>query len=89
MISNDGNIWFTKKKDQNTVFAYLTENPRWVRGMRKDFLLRSVKATENTKINVLGQSGNLVEYMPGVDATSYFEQTPALKDILISGGHEF
>ena len=75
VISNEGNIWFTKKKDENTVFAYLTGNPQWVRGARKDFILRSVKATKNTKISVLGQSGNLVEYMPDVDASSYFEQT--------------
>ena len=75
IIGNEGNIWFTKKKDQNTVFAYLTGNPRWVRGARKDFLLKSVKATKKTKISVLGQSGNLVEYMPHVDAASYFEQT--------------
>ena len=74
VISNEGNIWFTKKKGQNTVFAYLTENPRWVRGARKDFLLKSVKATKKTEISVLGQSGNLVEYMPEVDASSYFEQ---------------
>ncbi len=76
ITSNEGNIWFTKQKDQNTVFAYLTDIPDWVRGTRKDFLLKSVKATRKTRISVLGQSGNVVEYMPDVDGTASYEQTP-------------
>ncbi|MDN5215217.1 alpha-L-fucosidase [Fulvivirgaceae bacterium BMA12] len=76
ITSNEGNIWFTKQKDQKTVFAYLTDIPNWVRGNRKDFLLKSVKATRKTRISVLGQSGNVVEYMPDVDGTASYEQTP-------------
>lgn len=75
IISNESNIWFTKKKDENTVFAYLTGIPNWPRGERKQFLLRSIKATAATKISVLGQSGNLVEYQPENDGKAYFEQT--------------
>lgn len=77
IISNEGPIWFTKKKDENAVYAYLTNIQDWPRGQRKSFLLRSVKATSATKISVLGQSGNLVEYQPENDGKAYFEQSAA------------
>ncbi|MCP5110482.1 MAG: alpha-L-fucosidase [bacterium] len=68
-------IWFTKQKDADTVYAFLTRIPDWPRGERRDFLLRSVKATSGTKISVLGHAGEIVEYMPHVDGTPRFEQT--------------
>lgn len=74
-ITNDGNIWFTKAKDADTVYVFLTEIPDWERGARREFLLRSLQSTEMTKVNVLGQSGRVVEYMPDADATARFEQT--------------
>jgi alpha-L-fucosidase len=75
-VANEGDIWFTKSKDADTVYAFLTGIPDWERGTRREFLLRSVAASEDTKINVLGQSDRVVEYMPEVDATSRFTQTP-------------
>jgi alpha-L-fucosidase len=75
-VTNEGDIWFTKSKDSDTVYAFLTGIPDWERGTRREFRLRSVAASNDTKINVLGQSGRVVEYMPDVDATSRFTQTP-------------
>ncbi|WKN44956.1 alpha-L-fucosidase [Tunicatimonas pelagia] len=74
-VSHEGDIWFTRHRENNTVYAYLTNQPNWTRGDRKEFLLRSVKATADTKISVLGQSGNLVEYQPDTDGTARFEAT--------------
>lgn len=74
IITNEENIWFSKTKNGNTVYAYLTKMPNWPRGERKDFVLKSIKSTAQTKISVLGQSGELVEYNPNADATSRFEQ---------------
>lgn len=74
IITNEENIWFSKSKHENTVYAYFTKMPNWKRGDRKEFVFKSVKSTANTKINVLGQSGELVEYNPSADATSRFEQ---------------
>jgi alpha-L-fucosidase len=48
--------------------------PDWPRGERREFLLRSLQSTTETKVSVLGQSGELVEYNPGVDATTRFAQ---------------
>jgi alpha-L-fucosidase len=75
-VTNEGNIWFTKSKDSASVYAFLTGIPDWERGTRREFLLQSVAATDATEVNVLGQSGRVVEYMPDVDATSRFTQTP-------------
>jgi len=75
VVSNEDNIWFTKKKDQDTVYVFLTRNPNWPRGERREFLLRSVSATPATRISVLGHGGKIVEYQPGNDGAPRFEQT--------------
>lgn len=74
IITNEENIWFTKSKDENTVFAYLTKLPDWPKGERREFVLKSVKSTKKTKISVLGQSGELLEYNPDADVSSSFKQ---------------
>ncbi|WP_020530615.1 alpha-L-fucosidase [Flexithrix dorotheae] len=74
IITNEENIWFTRKKDASTVYAYITKLPDWPRGERKEFVLKSVKATKNTKVSILGQTGEVVEYNPDADGKTYFEQ---------------
>jgi len=76
IVRNEGDIWFTKSKDGKTVYAYLTNMPDWPRGERRSFLLKSVKTTAQTEVSVLGQTGNVVEYQPGNDGKTRFEQTP-------------
>ncbi len=61
-VIREGNIWFTKAKDDDTVYAFLTKLPDWKRGDRKEFTLRSVRATDQTTVSVLGQSGRVLEY---------------------------
>jgi alpha-L-fucosidase len=75
VVAREENVWFTKKKDANTVYAFLTRLPDWPRGARKDFQLRSVEATDKTKISVLGHAGKWSEYDPDRDVTPRFEQT--------------
>ena len=75
IIPNEENIWFTASKDQKTVYAVLTGLPNWARGARKEFIIKSVKATSKTEISVLGQNDKVVEYTPDVNPESRFEQT--------------
>lgn len=75
IVTREGDIWFTKEKDADTVYAFLTRVPDWSRGSRKEFVLHSVKATERTEISVLGHGGVFSEYQPGNDVTPRFEQT--------------
>ena len=75
IVPREEDIWFTRKKNADTVYAFLTRRPDWPRGERRDFLLRSVKAGAGTRISVLGHNGRVVEYMPEVDGAPRFEQT--------------
>ncbi len=75
ILPNEENTWFTWKPAEKTLYAFLTKIPDWQRGARKEFLLKSVEASENTEVSVLGQSGELIEYQPNADAATRFDQT--------------
>ncbi len=75
IITNEENTWFTSTKDGKTVYAYLTKMPDWPRGERREFILKSIKATSDTKVSVLGQTGEVVEYNPDADGMARFEQS--------------
>ena len=74
ILPNENNIWFTWKPEEKTLYAILTKNPNWPRGERREFIIKSVQATDKTEVSVLGHAGELVEYNPNTDATTYFEQ---------------
>ncbi len=65
-VIREGDIWFTKAKDADTVYAILTKLPNWRKGERKDFVLQTVRATDQTEVSVLGQSGRVLEYNTSV-----------------------
>ena len=73
VVTNEGNLWFTKKKDENTVYVFIMRTP-WKMGERKKFSLRSVRATASTQLSVLGSDGKILEYQPEADAASHFRQ---------------
>lgn len=75
IVTNEEDIWFTQKKDGSAVYAFLTRVPDWKRGSRMEFTLRSVQATADTQISVLGHAGEVVEYNPNADPSPRFEQT--------------
>lgn len=74
VVTNEGNVWFTRKKGEDTVYAIITKTP-WVMGERKSLTLRSVKATGATRVSVLGHGGRLLEYRPDVDPQPRWTQT--------------
>ena len=74
IVTNEGDIWLSKHKTENTVYAYLTGQENWPRGERREFVLRSILSDNRTKISVLGQTGRVVEYMPEVDGMASFTQ---------------
>lgn len=73
-VVREGDIWFTKAKDGSALYAFLTGETEWKRGDRKEFTMKSARATANTVLSVLGHGGELVEYYPEIDATPRFEQ---------------
>jgi alpha-L-fucosidase len=74
VITNEGDIWFTKKKDSSALYALVESDKPWPRATWKDFTLHSVRATSKTEISVLGQNDKVVEYHPEITPKSSFHQ---------------
>ena len=74
VITNEGNIWFTKKKDSKTLYAIVESDTPWERATWKEFVLHSVRATDKTQVNVLGQNDEVVEYHPEIVPKSTWHQ---------------
>ncbi|SMP77080.1 alpha-L-fucosidase [Neorhodopirellula lusitana] len=62
IVTNEENIWFTRNKDEDTVYVFLTRQKNWDRKDRREFVIGSVSATEDTTMTVLGHNGQVVEY---------------------------
>jgi alpha-L-fucosidase len=73
VVTNEGNLWFTKRRDEDTVYVFIT-NTAWVMGERKAFRVRSIRPTAQTQLSVLGADGKTLEYRPDVDASPRFRQ---------------
>ena len=74
VITNEGDIWFTKKKDSKTLYAIVESDAPWPRATWKEFTLHSVRATDKTEVSVLGQSDQVVEYHPEINPKSSWKQ---------------
>ena len=57
IVSNEGSLWFTRSKSTNTVYAFETNLP-WEWATWREFTLKSVRATTNTEVEVVGQTGD-------------------------------
>jgi alpha-L-fucosidase len=74
VITNEGDIWFTKKKDSKTLYAIVESDKPWPRATWQEFTLHSVRATDKTEVSILGQSDQRVEYHPEITPKSTFHQ---------------
>jgi alpha-L-fucosidase len=73
VVTNEGDVWFTRKKGEDTVYAFLT-NTAWSLGERKSVTIRSVATTRESRVSVLGQTGEVLEYRPDVDPSPKWRQ---------------
>ena len=74
VITNEGDIWFTKSKDADTVYAFVP-GADWTWGSQKSVLLKSVAAGEGTSVRVLGQNDRVLEYRPDITPKTEWEQS--------------
>jgi len=72
VITNENDIWFTR--NGSTVYAFLTKMSPWRLGDARTITLRSVRSTPATKVTVLGQSDEMVEYRPGLAPKTTWKQ---------------
>jgi alpha-L-fucosidase len=74
-VTNQDSVWFTQKKDESAVYAFVTGS-RWPHGTWKTLTLTSMRATEKTRVSVLGQNDLVLEYQPNVLPQTTWKQTP-------------
>jgi alpha-L-fucosidase len=75
-VTNEGDVWFTRNRSTGTVYAFVTKSP-WNMGERREITLKSVLATPETVVSVLGQSDQVLEYHPDVVPMTRWNQTGA------------
>lgn len=79
VITNEGDVWFTRKKNTSTLYALVDSPEPWKYGEWNDLTLRSLRATKDTQISVLGQNGKVLEYQPKVNpATTWHMESDGL-----------
>lgn len=74
VITNEGDYWFTKRKNEDTLYVIVKPKERWKYGEWKDITLHSVRASEATEASVLGQNDRVLEYQPGVVPKTTWKQ---------------
>jgi alpha-L-fucosidase len=74
VVTNEGDCWFTKKKDENTLYVAVKPKERWKFGEWKDIVLKTARATERTQVSVLSQNDQVLEYQPDVVPKTTFRQ---------------
>jgi alpha-L-fucosidase len=77
-VVNEGDVWFTKKKDADTVYAFVKTRTPWKLGGAKDLVLTTVRATDQTVISVLGQNDRVLEYQATVPKTTWKQEADGL-----------
>lgn len=75
VITNERDIWFTKQKDSDTLYAIIKRTTPWPDATWQDFVLHSVRATEKTEVSILGQNDQVLEYQPTVVPKTTFKQS--------------
>jgi len=71
-------VWFTKKKDTDTVYAFVAANTPWKLGGTNEVVLASVHAGDQTSVSVLGQNDKVVEYQNTVPRTTWTQAADGL-----------
>ena len=70
-VMKEDNIWFTRAKDANTVYAFVT-GKSFKYGERRTITVKSVRASDNTDVEVLGQNGRVLD-MDGSQSKRYMD----------------
>jgi len=79
IITNEQDVWFTKTKDSDTLYAIVERNKPWPDGEWNDFILKSVRITPETQISILGQNDKTYEYHSDITPkTSWYESNDGL-----------
>lgn len=73
VVTNEDNIWLTKKRGEDTVYAIIT-GPEWKYAARREITLGSVRVGPKATVRLVGQNGRVLEYRPTVDPSARWQQ---------------
>lgn len=73
-LTLDHDVWYTR--NGSTVYAIIT-GKAWPKGERKVITLKNIQASQKTEVEILGQSGNVLEYHPKVNPKASYTQDDA------------
>jgi alpha-L-fucosidase len=72
-LAHDQTAWFLQSTKENAVYAIIA-GAAWPKGERRTITLKTIRAGEHTEIEVLGQSGHVLEYRPSVNPKATWYQ---------------
>ena len=77
VLTNERDIWFTRRKNEDTLYAVVKDKD-WKYGQFREIVLRSVKASPETQVSVLGQNDKILEYRKDVPKTTWKQEADGL-----------
>ncbi len=86
-ITKERDIWFTKARDKNTVYAFVPAGKLWGYGERKEFVFKTLEGNDKTKVSILGYASEPVVYGSDSDAKIYTSITTIGLVISAVNGH--
>jgi alpha-L-fucosidase len=76
-LTLDHDVWYTRARDDDaTIYAIVVGKP-WPKGERKVISLTNIRAGSGTEVEILGQSGQVLEYRPTVNPEGSWTQDDA------------
>ena len=78
VVAREGDVWFTRQRGGDAVYAVLTNQPGWKLGTWRSFTLRSVRLDPDGAVEVLGQNDRVLEYQQVVPKTTWSQDERGL-----------
>jgi alpha-L-fucosidase len=72
-LAHGQTAWYLKSTTEDATYALIT-GPAWPKGERRTVTLKTIRAGEDTEIEVLGQSGHVLEYQSAVNPKASWHQ---------------
>ncbi|HRW08447.1 MAG TPA: alpha-L-fucosidase [Caldilineaceae bacterium] len=72
-LTLDHEVWYMQNRQTETAYAIVVGTP-WPKGERKVITLHQVQATDKSEVEILGQSGQVLEYKPEVNPKASWTQ---------------
>ena len=77
-MAREGDVWFTKARGRDVVYAILTKQPAWKLGTWRTLTLRSVRLADGGAVRVLGQNDRVLEYREEIPETTWSQDERGL-----------